>query len=51
MKTRTDDLWKEVQKLARDEEIAESRVLGLLLTRCTDKKGIRDIGKELCKNW
>ena len=47
LKNRTDDLWKEVQKLARDEEIAESRVLGLLLTRCTDKKGIRDIGKEL----
>ena len=45
LKNRTDDLWKEVQKLARLEDITESRVLGLLLTRCTDRKCIRDIGK------
>ena len=46
LKNRTNEMWEQVQLLAEEENVTESRILGLLLTRCSEKES-RDIGKDL----
>ena len=46
---RTEDVWNEVKLLAEKEGITVSQILGLLLTRCTEKDVV-EIGTSLWEN-
>ena len=43
---RTEDIWAKIQAVAAEENVTDSQLMGLLLTRCPDQKS-RDFGNSL----